>query len=53
MKTYKVVYTLHNKDGRYVAFYQATCADFARMKAMDELGGFGVVVIWDVVEVNM
>ena len=33
MKTYKVVYSIANKPGKKVAFYQTTCADFARMQA--------------------
>lgn len=31
MKTYKVVYSIANQPGMKVAFYQAACADFARM----------------------
>lgn len=53
MKTYKVVYTIANKPGRKVAFYQAACADFARQDAYDELGGWNVVTIWEVTEVKM
>ena len=40
-----------NKPGRKVAFYQDACADFARMHAYDDLGGWGVVTIWEVTEV--
>ena len=50
MKTYKVVYSIANKPGRKVAFYQTTCADFARMQAYDDLGGWGAVTIWEVIE---
>jgi hypothetical protein len=50
MKTYKVVYSIANKPGRKVALYQTTCADFARMQAYDELGGWSVVTIWEVTE---
>ncbi len=50
MKTYKVVYSIANKPGRRVAFFDTTCADFARMKAYDELGGWSVVTIWEVTE---
>jgi hypothetical protein len=50
MKTYKVVYSIANKPGRKVAFYQTTCADFARMQAYDELGGWSAVTIWEVTE---
>ena len=53
MKTYKVVYTILNKPGRYVTFYETTCADFARIKAIDELGGWGVVTVWEVTEVKV
>lgn len=51
MKTYKVVYSIANKPGQKVAFYQTTCADFARLQAIDELGGWGVVTVWEVTEV--
>ena len=51
MKTYKVVYSIANQPGQKVAFYQAVCADFARMYAYDDLGGWGVVTIWEVTEV--
>ena len=50
MKTYKVVYSIINKPGKMVAFYQTVCADFARMQAYKELGGWGVVSIWEVSE---
>ena len=50
MKTYKVVYSIANMSGRRVAFYQTACADFARMQAYDELGGWGKVTIWEVTE---
>lgn len=52
MKTYKIVYTIANKPGRHVTFYEAVCAEFARMRALDELGGWGKVTIWEVTEVN-
>ena len=39
MRTYKVVYSIANKPGRKVAFYQNACPDFARMQAYDDLGG--------------
>ena len=52
MKTYKIVYTIANKPGRHVTFYEATCADFARIRARDELGGWDIVTIWEVTEVN-
>jgi hypothetical protein len=51
MKTYKVVYTIAYKPGRKVAFYQAFSPELARSYAYDELGGFGVVSIWEVTEV--
>lgn len=51
MKTFKIVYTIANQPGRKVTFYESTCADFARMQAYDDLGGFGVVTIWEVTEV--
>ena len=51
MKTYKIVYSIANKPGRKVTFYQAACAEFARTYAYDDLGGFGVVTIWEVAEV--
>lgn len=50
MKTYKVVYNIANKPGRKVALFDAACADFARMKAYDELGGWSIVTIWEVTE---
>ena len=50
MKTYKIIYTIANQHGRKVTFYQAACADFARMRAIDDLGGWGVVTVWEVVE---
>ena len=53
MKTYKIVYTIANKPGRHVTFYEAVCEDFARIRARDELGGWGVVTIWEVTEVNI
>ena len=31
--------------------FDAVCADFARMYAYDDLGGWGVVTIWEVTEV--
>ena len=52
MKTYKVVYTIANKPGKNVIFYEAACAEFARLRAYDELGGWGVVTIWEVKEVD-
>ena len=52
MKTYKIVYSIANKPGKHVTFYEAACADFARIRAWDELGGWGVVAIWEVTEVN-
>ena len=52
MKTYKIVYTIANKPGRHVTFYEAACADFARLRARDELGGWDKVTIWEVTEVN-
>jgi hypothetical protein len=51
MKTYKIVYTIAYKEGRCVTFYEAACADFARMRAYDDLGGWGKVTIWDVSEI--
>lgn len=53
MKTYKIVYSIANKPGRHVTFYEAVCADFARQKARDELGGWDVVTIWEVTEVSL
>ena len=53
MHTYKIVYTIANKPGRFVTFYEAACADFARLRAYDDLGGWNVVTIWEVTEVNM
>jgi hypothetical protein len=50
MKTYKVVYTIANQPGRKVAFYQDVCADFARIQAIKELGGWGIVTVWEVTE---
>ena len=50
MKTYKVVYSISNKPGKKVAFYQDVCAEFARIRAIDELGGWSVVTIWEVTE---
>ena len=50
MKTYKVVYSIANKPGKKIAFYQTTCADFARMQAYDDRGGWGVVTIGEVTE---
>ena len=50
MKTYKVIYSIANKPGKMVAFYHTACAEFARMKAIDDLGGWGVVTVWEVVE---
>lgn len=50
MKTFKVVYSIANQPGKKVAFYQAACADFARMKAVDELGGWNIVTVWEVTE---
>lgn len=41
MKTYKVIYSIANKPGRMVTFYHTACADFARIKAYDDLGGWG------------
>ena len=52
MKTYKIVYTIANQPGRHVTFYEAVCADFARICARDELGGWDIVTIWEVTEVN-
>ena len=52
MKTYKIVYTIANKPGRHVVFYESVCADFARLRARDELGGWDKVTIWDVTEVK-
>ena len=53
MKTYKIVYTIANKPGRHVTFYEAACADFARIRARDELGGWDKVTIWEVTEVKV
>ena len=52
MKTYKIVYTIANKPGRHVTFYESVCADFARQQAREELGGWDIVTIWEVTEVN-
>ena len=51
MKTYRIVYSLVNQPGRRVTFYNNVCADFARFQAERDLGGFGVVTIWEVTEV--
>lgn len=53
MKTYKIVYSIAYKPGKRVAFYEATCEDFARIRARDELGGWDVVTIWEVTEVKL
>lgn len=53
MKTYKVVYSIANQPGKKVAFYEDVCEDFVRIKARDELGGWNVVTIWEVKEVNI
>lgn len=53
MKTYKIVYSIANQPGKKVAFYQNVCADFARIKAEEELGGWGIVTIWEVTEVKI
>lgn len=52
MKTYKVVYTIANKPGRHVAFYEDVCESFVRIRARDELGGWDIVTIWEVTEVK-
>ena len=52
MKTFKIVYTIANKPGRFVTFYEDVCADFARMRAREDLGGWDKVVIWEVTEVK-
>ena len=52
MKTYKVVYSIANKPGTKVAFYQASSDVLARHQAYDDLGGWGVVTIWEVTEVR-
>ena len=52
MKTYKIVYSIANQPGRHVTFYEAACADFARIRARDDLGGWDKVTIWEVTEVN-
>jgi hypothetical protein len=52
MKTFKIVYTIANKPGRHVTFYETTCAEFARLQAIDELGGWNVVTVWEVTEVK-
>ena len=51
MKTYRIVYTIWNKPGRMVTFYQSACADFAKHRAIEDLGGWGVVTVWEVTEV--
>lgn len=51
MKTYKIVYSIVNKPGKFVTFYQDTCADFARIRAREDLG-WNVVTIWEVTEVK-
>jgi hypothetical protein len=51
LKTYDVVYSTANNQERWLLFYQDACADFARMHAYDDLGGWGVVTIWEVTEV--
>lgn len=53
MKTYKIVYSIANKPGKNVTFYEAVCEDFARERARDDLGGWDIVTIWSVTEVNM
>ncbi len=53
MKTYKIVYSIAYQPGKKVVFYQDVCADFAQIRAMDDLGGWGKVVIWEVKEVNV
>ena len=41
------------QPGRHVTFYEDVCADFARIRARDELGGWDKVTIWEVTEVNL
>ena len=53
MKTYKIVYSIANKPGKHVTFYEAVCAEIARERARDDLGGWYIVTIWSVKEVNM
>ena len=53
MKTYKIVYSIANKPGKHITFYEAVCEDFARMYARDDLGGWDIVTIWEVKEVNI
>ena len=53
MKTFKIVYTIANKPGRHVVFYESVCADFARQQAREELGGWDIVTIWEVTEVKL
>lgn len=52
MKTYKIVYTIANKPGRFVTFYQAVSPEIARIHARDDLGGWDIVTIWEVTEVK-
>ena len=51
MKTYKVVYSIVDKTGMRVAFFQALNASLARIQAYRDLGGDGVVSVWEVTEV--
>lgn len=53
MHTYKIVYSIANKPGKHVVFYEDVCADFARIRARDELGGWDIVTIWEVTEVKI
>ena len=41
MKTYKIVYTIANKPGRHVTFYEAACADFAAFSSPEAFIFFG------------
>ena len=52
MKTFKVVYSIAHKPGKYVTFYQTACAEFARMRAIDDLGGWNIVTVWEVTELK-
>ena len=51
MYTYKIVYSIANQPGQKVAFVQANNEISARVQAEKELGGWGVVSIWEVTKV--
>ena len=55
MKTFKIVYTIDNKPGRFVTFLEAAGAEIARCHLYEQYGGLlsNNIVICEITEVRL